>query len=126
MTIGDDNSAPQALEQALLHTDFREAVHELEAVLAPDFIEIGPHGQVVERRQVIQWLLTKDPAARWDFSDWQQQALAPGWVLLNYHARQVAPLASGSSGSRRASLWRRDESGQWQLVFHQATPVLLS
>ena len=109
------------LEQQLLHSDFRSQPSALEALLAPDFTEVTPVGTIASRSDVIAWLLQKDPAERWQFSDWQLSELADDVRMLRYHAVRCVP-ASASKGARHVSLWRFDAAGQrWQLSFHQST-----
>lgn len=110
-----------ALEDALLHGDHAGAA----ALLAEDFLEVHAAGGVATRDEVLQWLRTRDAAARWDFSDFSVQELAAGLRLVTYHAIRTAPQRSASKGARHASLWRYSpQLQQWQLCFHQATKVL--
>jgi hypothetical protein len=114
----------QQLEQALLHADHRANPAKLEQLLAPDFQEVSPRGTVSSREDVMQWLLQKDPAHRWQWQDWQVQELAPQVCLVRYHAQQCVP-ASPSKGSLHSSLWRYDQTLQcWRLAFHQSTKVV--
>lgn len=115
----------QSLELALLHTDFSTNPDQLERMLAADFREVNNRGAASSRAAVKLWLLRKDPADRWEFADLEAQELAPALRLVTYHARQVQPPRPESSGSRHVSLWRLDTaSGDWQLVFHQASRCL--
>lgn len=113
----------QALEQALLHTDFREDPSQLERLLAPDFVEVNPMGMPTDRQAVVAWLLAKNPQDRWQFSEWQLEPVGPGAILVRYHAVRTSP-ASTSKGARHVSLWRQTSAGSWQLCFHQSTKVL--
>ena len=111
-----------ALEDALLHRDHGAAPAALGRMLAPAFTEVSSSGRESDRAAVLQWLLHKDPAARWQLSDLQAEELAPGVRLVRYHAQQVAPVRSPGNGAWHCSLWCFDDSGQcWQLRFHQAT-----
>jgi len=115
----------QALEAALLHDDHSHAVAALERLLASEFIEVNSFGGETSRSEVLQWLLQKDPVARWQFNEFTVHELAEGLCLVRYHAQQVAPQRSGSKGARHVSLWGFDAVLQcWQLRFHQATKVL--
>ncbi|HTQ99183.1 MAG TPA: hypothetical protein VMH83_04300, partial [Candidatus Acidoferrum sp.] len=89
----------QQLEAALLHTDFRDDPAALEAMLAADFQEVSPLGSKTDRADVMQWLLQKDPAQRWQFSDWQVDEPAIGLRIVRYHAVRTLP-ASASKGAR--------------------------
>jgi hypothetical protein len=115
----------QALETALLHDDHTHDVAALERLLASEFIEVNSFGGETSRSEVLQWLLQKDPAARWQLSEFAVQELAEGLCLVRYHAQQIAPQRSASKGARHVSLWGLSaELKCWQLRFHQATKVL--
>lgn len=113
------------LELSLLHGDHSGAVSLAAQLLAEDFREVHAAGGEAGRAEVLAWLQGKDPAARWEFSDFAVQLLAPGLRLVTYHAQQVAPQRSAGKGARHASLWRQAAVPQgWQLCFHQSTKVL--
>lgn len=115
----------QALEETLLHQDHARDPAVLERLLAPDFIEVNAVGGETSRREVVRWLLQKDPAARWQLSDVAVEEIAQGLCLARYHAQQIAPQRSTSKGARHVSVWRFNPALQcWQLRFHQATKVL--
>jgi hypothetical protein len=112
------------LEQTLLHDDHHAHPAKLEQLLAPEFQEVSPRGTVSSRQDVVQWLLQKDPALRWQWRDWLVQELAPQVRLVRYHAQQCEP-PSQSKGSVHSSLWRYDHALQcWRLAFHQSTKVV--
>ena len=114
----------QQLEEQLLNTDFRAAPQQLERLLADDFQEVSPTGSISTRAQVQSWLLQKDPAQRWQFSEWQLSELAPSVRLLRYHAVQSVP-ASQSRGALHSSLWCLDQARHcWRLHFHQSTKTV--
>jgi hypothetical protein len=114
-------TAMQQLELRLLHTDFRTNTAALEQLLAQDFVEVAPNGRVTSREDVIRWLLQKDPADRWELSDWHVSELAADVRLVRYHAVRSIP-ASTSKGASHVSLWRFDSASQcWLLHFHQST-----
>jgi hypothetical protein len=114
-----------ALEALLLHGDYSADAAVAEQLLADDFREVHAAGAEAGRAAVLAWLRSKDPAARWEFSDFAVQEAAPGVRLVTYHAQQVAPQRSGSKGARHISVWRTAVTPRgWQLCFHQATKVL--
>jgi hypothetical protein len=125
MTLATDSQLAQMqqLEAQLLHTDFHKTPQQLELLLAEDFQEVSPTGSISTRAQVISWLLQKDPAHRWQFSEWQLSEPAPAVRLLRYHAMQCVP-ASPGKGARHVSLWCfNDKQHGWQLRFHQSSKV---
>lgn len=110
----------QTLELRLLHTDFRNDASALEAMLADDFHEVSPRGQLTSRAEVVQWLLRKEPTHRWQCTDWHVTELAASVRLVRYHAVQVIP-PSRSRGAVHCSLWSYDEAlRDWRLRFHQS------
>jgi hypothetical protein len=112
-------------ELQLLHSDHRADPPALERLLAAGFVEVNPAGGRSSRAEVVQWLLQKEPAARWQLQDLEVQSLADGVRLVTYHALQVAPQRSSSKGARHVSLWCFSPVQHcWQLQFHQSSKVL--
>jgi hypothetical protein len=92
----------------------------IEAMVAPDFWEIGASGRRYSREYVLDTLEARqeDPV---DDDDWQTRdfhcrELARDLYLLTY------TLLQGERHTRRASIWRRTTAG-WVVVFHQGTVV---
>ena len=111
-------------EEALLHRDFSGNPAALEEFLCSDFEEISATGHLSSRQAVLDWLLRKDPGARWQLGDLSVTQLAPGLRLVRYEARQILPQPSAGKGARHSSLWCFDQSLQrWQLRFHQASKI---
>lgn len=110
-----------ALELLLLHGDHQADPVPLQAHLAEDFEEVAASGHRSDRATVVQWLLRKDPAWRWDLNELRVRELSSTLRLVQYHARQVVPWRPDSRGAWHSSLWRRSVAGPWQLCFHQAT-----
>jgi len=112
------------LEELLLHQDFSSSPELLESMIGDDFYEINPDGKIVERGEVVEWLLGKNPAARWQFSSFNVVNLSDTLVLATYKARQIVPEGKSAGGSVHSSLWREDSPGKtWQLIFHQSTRI---
>ena len=109
------------LETALLQPETRRDEARLRQLLAEDFIEFGASGQVWTRELIIQ-ALRSDPPAQRSLHDVHLTLLAPGAALLTYrlHRRACPSLPAGDS--LRSSIWQQRQ-GQWQLVFHQGTPL---
>lgn len=102
-------------EDRLLHGDPALA----DALLAPDFEEVGVDGRRSGREAVLAWLRARDPALRWRLLEVEVLALGEGLGMLRYLARRAG---TEGGGSRRVSLWQQGPQG-WQLRFHQATRV---
>ncbi|HKD55656.1 MAG TPA: DUF4440 domain-containing protein [Steroidobacteraceae bacterium] len=92
----------------------------IEAMVAPDFWEIGASGRRYSRQYVLQTLEARedDPIDDddWETTDFHCRELARDLYLLTY------TLLQGERRTRRATIWRRTPSG-WVIVFHQGTVV---
>lgn len=112
------------LELQLLHSDSTVLPSLLAMLLAKEFEEIGGHGGVATRQDVVDWLLNKNPEDRWLLTDFRVKELSADLVLAIYHAEKIAGQRNtASKGSVRSSIWRRNTQG-WQMVFHQATKII--
>lgn len=93
-----------------------------DALLAPDFWEVGASGQRYSREFVLDTLEKRQLQPfeeAWEASEHRLQEIAPMHYLLTYTLRQPTRV------SRRATLWRVSEQG-WQMVYHQGTVVVES
>jgi hypothetical protein len=88
----------------------------LESLLHPDFWLVDASGATHTREEALHSLMG---SARLPFepTDAASRELASGLYQLSY------ALTRGDVVTRRSSLWRRTASG-WQLLFHQATPLV--
>lgn len=104
-----------ALEQRLLDPAVRADREALEALLDPDFTEIGQSGRLWDWDTILADL-PEAPAfgGPRTMSEIAVLEAAPGVVLLTYRIAET--------GTRRSSLWRQDATG-WRLLFHQGTPA---
>ncbi|MFD9722550.1 DUF4440 domain-containing protein [Streptomyces sp. NPDC059072] len=131
--IQNNRHAPKALPQ---HPDVTEAVirerslHDpsvrlsgplAEALLDPEFIEVGASGRRWTHAEMVAALPTlhggtgnSTPITAGRF---EGTVLAPGIVHLTYETRIEDRYA------RRSSIWRRDAAGEFRLYYHQATPL---
>jgi hypothetical protein len=118
----DDENANAAVEAAiaqelrLLDPAVRADRSLVDALLAPDFTEIGQHGRVWTRDAVLEAIAGSAAVASTPIA-LGGRLVAPSLVLVFYQT-------AGSTGPpvRRATLWRETPRG-WQAVFHQGTPV---
>ncbi|NYI41111.1 nuclear transport factor 2 family protein [Demequina lutea] len=110
----------QALEEAMWRTETRFDRRHMEAVLHPDFTEIGRSGRIFSRANVLEMppveISIEIPLSDLTFSD-----VADGAVLLTY---TTVPERSEHGAARRASVWVR-EGERWLLRYHQGTPTSL-
>jgi hypothetical protein len=94
---------------------------QLEAQAAPDFWEIGASGRRYGRTFVLETVRDRlerhEADEPWTASDFHVRELAADTYLLTY------TLARPTRVTRRTTVWRRTDDGDWQVVFHQGTPV---
>ena len=105
-----------ALELRLLDPRARADRREVEALLHPDFREVGASGRVWNRASVARELAA-DPGEPVEVSELAARQVREDVVLVTY----LAARADGSS-SWRSSLWVLGETG-WSVLFHQGTPA---
>jgi hypothetical protein len=90
-----------------------------EKLLVPDFWEVGASGRCYSREFVLSVLdeRQRHPIEEpWQTSDHQVRKIAEHNYLLTYTLHQA------TRTSRRASVWRRTDTG-WQMLYHQGTVV---
>lgn len=105
----------RALEERLLDPAVRADPQQVRALLAPEFVEFGASGRVLDRDAIVALLASGGPQAQGQTRRFRVQNLGPGAALTTWRIRR-----SDGSQTLRASVWQRRD-GQWQLVFHQAT-----
>jgi hypothetical protein len=112
------------LEEELLRPEVRRSRAALEALLAPDFVEVGRSGRVYDRDAIVAALANEPadrsgrPVAR--IEAFAVRLLAPGVALATY--RSVGGTPAGDAVTLRASIWRREPAGAWRMTYHQGTP----
>ncbi len=104
-------------EVHLLEPDVRASAERLEALLDPEFAEIGASGRLWDRASLIEALTrAAGSTAPIEVSDMSGVLLAPGIVHLTFTTD------AGGRRAHRSSLWRLHDDG-WRIWFHQATPA---
>ncbi|QFY61295.1 nuclear transport factor 2 family protein [Rhizobium grahamii] len=111
----------RVLEERLFEQQVRNSRPALEALLSPEFREIGASGTLYTYDTIIAALL-QEPAdgIKRRLTDFETRLLAPSLALVTYRAVRDIP-AEPSVHSLRSSLWRQEPDGQWRMVFHQGT-----
>lgn len=110
----------QELEEWMLQPEFRQSVHEIEKLLADDFIEFGSSGQIYTKQQVLDEL-SLGATDEWTLGDFNLKSLAPDVALVTYRAYRFDGENHRGTASLRSSIWKLNQ-GRWQVVFHQGTP----
>lgn len=109
-------------ELRLLDPAVRLSRSAAEALLDPEFVEVGASGRRWTYEEMLAALPELDggdvDGPRFEPSGMAGVVLGPGLVHLTYEC------VIGGARSRRSSLWRRVEGeGSWRLYYHQGTPV---
>jgi hypothetical protein len=110
------------LETELFDPDTRRNRARLEALLHPQFFEIGRSGRVHTRHDVLTQLPKERESAGIHAHDFALQTLSEDVLLLTYRSAQASSSGALERHALRASVWKRSPNG-WQIVFHQATPT---
>jgi uncharacterized protein YhfF/GNAT superfamily N-acetyltransferase len=111
----------RALELALARRDEPAIPGGYEAVLAPDFAEIGASGRRWTRGEILETLHAEPPDASIAIEAFEVAFLGPDLVLATYDAVGTTP-DGADRRSRRSSIWLRTDD-RWQLRFNQGTPI---
>lgn len=106
--------------EPLFHSAAPEATpQEFEAIVAPDFWEVGASGRRYGRDFSLKLLATRarEPSTEeWSCTGYHVQEITPGSYLLTYTLHQPGRV------TRRCTIWRKS-AGKWLAVYHQGTPV---
>jgi hypothetical protein len=106
-----------ALELRLLDPDVRRDAAAIDALLAPDFTELGASGTLWTRNRMLGAIATLDSSRdQVIVHDLDGRELAPDLVLVTYLTER------DDIRVYRSSVWRH-ALGVWQIVHHQATPL---
>jgi len=110
----------QALEESMWRTETRFDRAYMDAVLHPEFAEVGRSGRVFTRDEVLDMphVEIRVDIPRESFSAVE---IAPGVALVSY---QTVPTESLHGAAHRASIWLAD-GDRWLLRYHHGTPAAL-
>ena len=116
--MNDVRNAVEA-ELSLLRPEVRSSAEAVEALLDPEFVEVGASGRRWDRPAMVAALgsgviTDLEPIEATEVAGVQ---LADDLVHITYVSRRT-----GGTAVRRSSLWRRTD-GTWRLYYHQGTPT---
>jgi uncharacterized protein (DUF952 family) len=111
-----DVAGAVAAEHRLLDPALRQDRAAVDALLAPEFTEIGRSGRLWGRTELLDAGGGFRSSVGLVVSELEAQVPGPGLVLLRY----VSTLHGSSA--RRSSLWGQSADG-WRVHFHQATAL---
>lgn len=102
---------------------------DVEALMAPDFWEVGASGVVYLRDHVLRIVGERyaddggQDGHTLPVDDVRCRRLGPSTYLLTYRLHEPEPSGRGRI-TRRATVWERAETGVgWRVVYHQGTVV---
>jgi hypothetical protein len=106
-----------ALERRLLQPQVRASADALDALLDPEYREIGASGRLWTRDGTIAALTSDTKGTDTSIRDENMEGrrLADNLVMLTYVSDEHGRRA------RRTSLWRLDQDLGWRVLHHQGT-----
>ena len=111
------------LETTLHDPSFRRDHARVDALLHPDFEEVGRSGSRYTRAGTIAALASEPPCRNAIMSDgFALTVLGEDAALLTYRTAERAASGGIARHAHRCSLWLR-AAGRWRVRYHQATPM---
>jgi hypothetical protein len=101
------------------HPELGTSRRDYENMTDAHFWEVGASGRRYSRDYVLETLKNRPPnpdEASWAMQDFQCREIAADNYLITY------TLFQGPRITRRATLWRKTQSG-WKILYHQGTMV---
>ncbi len=112
----------KSLEEHLLNPAIRRDPALVAPLLADNFIEFGASGRVFDKASILEDLQNESPRPASILTDFALRELSPTIILATYRATRLDSNGAPVSQSRRSSIWAH-VNGQWQITFHQGTPI---
>jgi hypothetical protein len=113
----------RSLEEHLLNPAIRRDSEAVAALLADDFLEFGGSGRIFDKASILEDLKNEPPRPTSLLTDFKTREVAPDVILATYKATRRNAAGEPVSQSWRSSIWTH-VNGQWQITFHQGTPIL--
>jgi hypothetical protein len=112
----------RSLEEHLLNPTIRHDSSAVAFYLTDDFIEFGGSGRVFDKASILEDLKDEPPRPASLLTDFKTRELAPNVILATYKATRRNEAGEPVGQSWRSSIWTH-VNGQWQITFHQGTPI---
>ena len=112
----------QGLEVELHHPGTRCSPSRLDALLHPQFHEIGRSGRAYDRETVLGFLASLSEHPPVVSEGFEVALLAPQVALLTYRSAHRRADGTLHLHTHRSSVWVQD-GGDWRLRYHQGTPA---
>lgn len=106
------------LEGKLLNSATRKSGHDLDELIADEFVEFASSGKVFNKKQTLENLLNEQDTT-FSMQDFMAKSLNHNVVLATYTATKEHKNEK-KMRSLRSSVWKNND-GKWQLIFHQGT-----
>jgi len=104
------------LESALVDPEVRGSREKIEALLHPDFFELGSSGRVYDRQAIVE-MMSGEVSAGVIIRDFETRKVSKDTVLVTYRS-----IGQSGEEARRSSLWVKLD-GNWRIQFHQGTRI---
>ena len=104
------------LESALVDPSVRRSRERLEALLHPEFIELGSSGRVYDRQMIVE-MMSQEVSGEVIIRDFETRTITEDSVLVTYRS-----IGQAGDEARRSSLWVK-ANGRWRIHFHQGTRI---
>lgn len=108
------------LELYCLKPDVRSSREALDKLLADDFLEIPSTGEPYNKSHALE-RIPGEVSPIFTQQDYELRILGSDVAQLIYKATVQKPGDDNVSYSQRNSIWKLN-NGEWQMLFHQATP----
>ncbi len=105
------------LEKKLHSFEFRSDSTKISNLLSSTFFEFGASGN---SWTILERLPTEDGKNKIESYNYAAKPLSDSTVLVTYISKRIGP-AGETSEFLRSSIWKNN-SGIWQMEFHQGTP----
>jgi hypothetical protein len=112
----------KSLEERLLDPTVRRDPEAVSSHLTDDFLEFGGSGRVFDKAAILEDLQDEPPRPASLLTDFKARELAPNVILATYKATRLNAAGEPIGQSWRSSIWTLID-GQWQITFHQGTPI---
>jgi hypothetical protein len=112
----------KSLEEQLLDPTLRRDSNAVASHLTSEFLEFGSSGRVFDKAAILEDLQDEPPRPASLLSDFKTRELAPNVILATYKATRRNAAGEPIGQSWRSSIWTH-VNGQWQITFHQGTPI---
>jgi len=110
------------LETQLHRKEIRNSKEKVSDLLSDDFREFGSSGSIYDKAHTLESLCKETIDLEITVEDFEVHPLADTVVLVTYKTSKVSPGDGSRFKALRSSIWKNN-SGNWEMVFHQGTKV---